>query len=146
MVSPGEWITASGEWVNDRTHGQQFKGALHAHLRAVLDRDPTGEYADCCKFMNLQTLAGVPEHQYHRSQFAYDAGLEVQPECNSTGVRLIIRSQAACGDFAPYRKVATAVETADTQQNAGPARFGFQSRSRHLDSRLRSGERLFQIH
>ena len=25
MVSPGEWITASGEWNNDRTHGQQFK-------------------------------------------------------------------------------------------------------------------------
>ena len=24
MVAPGEWITASGEWVNDRTHGQQF--------------------------------------------------------------------------------------------------------------------------
>ena len=24
-VSAGEWITASGEWVNDRTHGQQFK-------------------------------------------------------------------------------------------------------------------------
>ena len=25
MVAPGEWIAASGEWVNDRTHGQQFK-------------------------------------------------------------------------------------------------------------------------
>jgi exodeoxyribonuclease V alpha subunit len=25
MVSAGEWITATGEWVNDRTHGQQFK-------------------------------------------------------------------------------------------------------------------------
>ena len=25
LVSPGEWITALGEWVNDRTHGQQFK-------------------------------------------------------------------------------------------------------------------------
>src|SRR3954454_11303547 len=24
-VSPGEWITASGDWVNDRTHGQQFR-------------------------------------------------------------------------------------------------------------------------
>jgi exodeoxyribonuclease V alpha subunit len=24
-IAPGEWITASGEWVNDRTHGQQFK-------------------------------------------------------------------------------------------------------------------------
>ena len=25
IVSAGEWITASGEWVNDRTHGQQFR-------------------------------------------------------------------------------------------------------------------------
>jgi exodeoxyribonuclease V alpha subunit len=24
-IAAGEWITASGEWVNDRTHGQQFK-------------------------------------------------------------------------------------------------------------------------
>ena len=25
VISAGEWITASGDWVNDRTHGQQFK-------------------------------------------------------------------------------------------------------------------------
>jgi len=25
MISPGEWVTASGDWVNDHTHGQQFK-------------------------------------------------------------------------------------------------------------------------
>jgi exodeoxyribonuclease V alpha subunit len=24
-IAAGEWITASGEWVSDRTHGQQFK-------------------------------------------------------------------------------------------------------------------------
>ena len=24
-ITAGEWVTASGEWVNDRTHGQQFK-------------------------------------------------------------------------------------------------------------------------
>src|ERR1700749_2820266 len=24
-ISAGEWITATGEWVNDRNHGQQFK-------------------------------------------------------------------------------------------------------------------------
>ena len=24
-ISAGEWITATGEWINDRTHGQQFK-------------------------------------------------------------------------------------------------------------------------
>jgi exodeoxyribonuclease V alpha subunit len=25
MIAAGEWVTASGEWVNDRSHGQQFK-------------------------------------------------------------------------------------------------------------------------
>jgi exodeoxyribonuclease V alpha subunit len=24
-ISAGEWITGSGEWINDRTHGHQFK-------------------------------------------------------------------------------------------------------------------------
>ena len=24
-IAAGEWMTASGEWVNDRIHGQQFK-------------------------------------------------------------------------------------------------------------------------
>jgi exodeoxyribonuclease V alpha subunit len=25
VISAGEWVTASGDWVNDRTHGQQFR-------------------------------------------------------------------------------------------------------------------------
>jgi exodeoxyribonuclease V alpha subunit len=25
IISAGEWITASGEWIDDRAHGQQFK-------------------------------------------------------------------------------------------------------------------------
>src|SRR6201984_3117443 len=25
VIAAGEWVAASGEWVNDRTHGQQFK-------------------------------------------------------------------------------------------------------------------------
>ena len=25
VISAGEWVTASGEWVNDRNHGQQFR-------------------------------------------------------------------------------------------------------------------------
>jgi len=24
-ISAGEWVTASGDWVNDHTHGQQFR-------------------------------------------------------------------------------------------------------------------------
>jgi exodeoxyribonuclease V alpha subunit len=25
VIAAGEWVTASGKWVNDRTHGQQFR-------------------------------------------------------------------------------------------------------------------------
>src|SRR3979411_105445 len=25
IISAGEWVTAAGDWVNDHTHGQQFK-------------------------------------------------------------------------------------------------------------------------
>jgi exodeoxyribonuclease V alpha subunit len=28
VISAGEWVTASGEWVNDPTHGQQFRAAF----------------------------------------------------------------------------------------------------------------------
>src|ERR1700736_2542984 len=28
VISAGEWITAAGDWVNDRTHGQQFKAGF----------------------------------------------------------------------------------------------------------------------
>ena len=43
-IAAGEWITASGEWVNDRTHGQQFKARL---LRTSLPDSADGiETAD----------------------------------------------------------------------------------------------------
>jgi len=35
IISAGEWITASGEWINDRTHGQQFRA------RFVRTSEPT---------------------------------------------------------------------------------------------------------
>lgn len=38
-ISAGEWITASGEWVNDRTHGQQFKARF---LRTSLPSSADG--------------------------------------------------------------------------------------------------------
>ena len=37
-ISAGEWITASGEWVNDRTHGQQFKAQFIAPPRQPQSR------------------------------------------------------------------------------------------------------------
>ena len=38
-IAAGEWITASGEWINDRTHGQQFKARF---LRTSLPSSADG--------------------------------------------------------------------------------------------------------
>jgi exodeoxyribonuclease V alpha subunit len=38
-ISAGEWITASGDWVNDRTHGQQFKARFCRRLRQTASRN-----------------------------------------------------------------------------------------------------------
>src|SRR5438105_2572074 len=37
-ISAGEWITAAGDWVNDRTHGQQVQGQVPQDLRAHFRR------------------------------------------------------------------------------------------------------------
>ncbi len=42
-ISAGEWITASGEWVNDRTHGQQFR-ARFLRVSAPTSRDGIMKY------------------------------------------------------------------------------------------------------
>ena len=52
IISAGEWITASGEWTNDRTHGQQFKArflktSAHERKTAATPR------ADACRACGL---------------------------------------------------------------------------------------------
>jgi exodeoxyribonuclease V alpha subunit len=42
-IAAGEWITASGEWVNDRTHGQQFK-ARFLHTSPLTSTDGIEKY------------------------------------------------------------------------------------------------------
>jgi len=49
-IAAGEWITASGEWVNDRTHGQQFKAKFPV--------------------LGLDQRPGSPCHQSHPSRDA----------------------------------------------------------------------------
>ena len=44
-ITAGEWITASGEWVNDRTHGQQFKAKFLQYLSSGMIRGVGPVYA-----------------------------------------------------------------------------------------------------
>ena len=39
MIAAGEFVQASGNWINDRTHGVQFRDAF---LKAMVPRRPNG--------------------------------------------------------------------------------------------------------
>lgn len=41
-ISAGEWLTAYGEWTNDRTHGQQFKARFLKTSAPVRQRASNG--------------------------------------------------------------------------------------------------------
>jgi hypothetical protein len=41
VISAGEWVTASGEWVNDRTHGQASQSILLESKEATWPHDET---------------------------------------------------------------------------------------------------------
>ncbi len=47
-ISAGEWITAAGHWVNDRTHGQQFKARLLKTSTPTSAEDRANEQASGC--------------------------------------------------------------------------------------------------
>ena len=51
-ISAGEWVTASGEWVNDRTHGQQFRAR---YLRTSV---PTSR-AGIMKYLSSGMIRGI---------------------------------------------------------------------------------------
>ena len=51
-ISAGEWITASGGWVNDRTHGQQFKARF---MRTSAPRSVEGIE----KYLALGMIRGI---------------------------------------------------------------------------------------
>src|SRR3989440_1485268 len=51
-ISAGEWVTASGEWVNDRTHGQQFRAR---YLRTSAPRSREG----IMKYLSSGMIRGI---------------------------------------------------------------------------------------
>src|SRR5262245_23835923 len=75
-IAAGEWITASGEWINDRTHGQQFKArflktsaptsidGIEKYLGSGMIRDPNpGPQALVGRFVVAGLVRAVAEVQ-----------------------------------------------------------------------------------
>src|SRR5262245_58939646 len=73
-ISAGEWITASGDWVNDRSHGQQFKArflktsaptsvdGIEKYLGSGMIRDPNqGPQALVGLFVSTVFVSAVVE-------------------------------------------------------------------------------------
>src|ERR1700752_3616889 len=59
IISAGEWITASGEWVNDSTHGPQFK----AHS---LRTSPPTSFDGIEKYLGSGMILGIGPLYAHK--------------------------------------------------------------------------------
>src|SRR3712207_8609271 len=54
-VSAGEWITASGVWISDRTHGLQFKAEDRKSTRLNSSHANISYAVFCLKKKNIQS-------------------------------------------------------------------------------------------
>jgi exodeoxyribonuclease V alpha subunit len=68
VISAGEWITAFGEWVNDRTHGQQFRAKF------LKTSAPTSIYG-IEKYLGSGMIRGWPGLRQEAGQGARRQGL-----------------------------------------------------------------------
>ena len=87
-VSPGEWITASGEWVNDRTHGQQFRARF---IRTAAPSSVEG----------IEKYLGSGMIRGHRSGLRPKAGPRIRRKgvrCHRGGAGTVWRLIARSGD------------------------------------------------
>jgi hypothetical protein len=67
IISAGEWITASGEWVNDRTHGDVEKRILGISSRGVSPQKPSSRLrANCGCMKSSTTVSGVARKERER--------------------------------------------------------------------------------
>ena len=83
-ISAGEWITASGDWVNDRTHGQQFRA------RFLKTSEPTS-VEGIEKYLASGMIRGIgPTYAKKLSGLRHRA---VCSECRGKGYRLIMNGR-----------------------------------------------------
>jgi ATP-dependent exoDNAse (exonuclease V) alpha subunit len=60
-IAAGEWITASGGWVNDRTHGQQFK-ARFLRTSPPTSADGIEKYLSSGMIRGVGPVGREPDH------------------------------------------------------------------------------------
>ena len=76
-IAAGEWVTATGDWVNDRTHGQQFKARF-------LRTSPPTSVDGIEKYLSSGMIRGVGPvyahvHPDHRASAAVAAAVGLTP-------------------------------------------------------------------
>jgi hypothetical protein len=107
VISAGEWITATGVWVNDRTHGQQFQGGA---VRLGSFEHHPGKTGTLGSFEHQlgKVLLGVRVSAYVRQVDCFDAS--VMDRSSSSGSSLSIsgrvprRSSGMSGRLSWFRQ------------------------------------------
>jgi ATP-dependent exoDNAse (exonuclease V) alpha subunit len=97
-ISAGEWITASGDWVNDRTHGQQFKARF-------LRTSPPTSADGIEKYLSSGMIRGVgPVYAKNVNLSGHRAGSKLTAKARQAGQEANARIAAERGGRRPeYR-------------------------------------------
>jgi hypothetical protein len=96
-IAAGEWITATGEWVNDRTHGQQFKACFLRTSAPTLTEDienscDTGWHRRTLFILRiLRILAGDDDSCGHRD---FDGDGMEGPDGSVEGASVLAATEA----------------------------------------------------
>ena len=84
-ISAGEWITATGDWVNDRTHGRQFK-ARFLKTSTPTSNEGIEKYlasaTDGWTIFGCQTLS-----RYSSVRRAAEGGADIRPDWDWDNIR-----------------------------------------------------------
>ena len=95
-ISAGEWITASGEWVNDRTHGQQFKAGF-------LRTSPPTSADGIEKYLSSGMIRGVGPVYAKKLVRAFDEKVFEVIETTPTGcAKWMASARSARPDFSAW--------------------------------------------
>jgi len=75
VISAGEWIMASGQWVNDRAHGQQFKAKSEKSRKAT-----SSSFASSVELIWKTLMSSSAQHAAGRITPSFGGTTEWDPD------------------------------------------------------------------
>lgn len=136
-ISAGEWVSAGGEWVNDRTHGQQFRARW---LRSSAPTTAEGILVALHQRVGGQAVADIGAGQ---DRAAHQVGAEVDREMRLVAEEAALAAPGEAGVRVERRDFALALRRAGDRglhQRRVDQRAGLQHQALGVELAVQLGE------